>query len=159
MNSVFELRTMQEQDLDRVYAIDIISYPFAWTMGIFKGCLRVNYTCWVLEIDKNIQGYFIIQRIIDEAHLLNICVHPDYQGNGLGKVLLDKALLVAKQHKCTSMFLEVRPSNRAALNMYDHYGFCEIGRRNNYYPAKKGKEDAIVMAMELLSVSSLEMDW
>ena len=157
MRSTYPLRIMQEKDLLRVLAVDDVSYPFAWTLGIFKDCLRVNYACWVMEFEGEIQGYFVIHKIVDEAHLLNICIHPDLQGNGLGKMLLDKALLVATEIKCSSMFLEVRPSNKAALAIYDQYGFGEIGRRNNYYPAEKGREDAIVMAKELLI--DQDFDW
>jgi ribosomal-protein-alanine N-acetyltransferase len=81
-----------------------------------------------------------------ECHILNLCVHPQAQGNGLGKKLLTKLLLVARKHHADTAFLEVRPSNKIAITLYSNSGFNEVGMRRNYYPAKHGREDAIIMA-------------
>ena len=85
-----------------------------------------------------------------EAHLLNVCIAREYQGNGYGKRLIRRMIDVARWHRAERIFLEVRPSNTAAIALYDQLGFNEIGRRPNYYPGKRGREDAIVMAIELL---------
>ena len=82
--------------------------------------------------------------------MLNLCIHPEQQGAGLGRELLSHLLAQAAAGKVRSVFLEVRASNAAAIALYDTTGFNEIGRRRNYYPIDVGREDAIVMAKELL---------
>ena len=77
-------------------------------------------------------------------------VAPEEQGGGLGRRLMRRLIDLARWHRAERVFLEVRPSNPRAIALYDQLGFNEIGRRPNYYPAKRGREDAIVMAMELL---------
>ncbi|HKV65001.1 MAG TPA: GNAT family N-acetyltransferase, partial [Rhodanobacteraceae bacterium] len=81
---------------------------------------------------------------------LNVCVAPLHQGRGHGAYLLKRVLDLARWHHAERVFLEVRPSNELARAMYERAGFNEIGRRPGYYPARRGREDAIVMAMELL---------
>ena len=86
---------------------------------------------------------------VGEAHVLNICIDPDLQGTGHGRRLLRSLLKLARGHGAERVFLEVRPSNPNAIALYHDEGFNEIGRRPRYYPAKQGREDAIVMAIEL----------
>jgi ribosomal-protein-alanine N-acetyltransferase len=84
---------------------------------------------------------------VGEAHLLNLCVSPQEQNQGIGRKLLEHVISVAKSHADT-MFLEVRPTNTAAIFLYESVGFNEIGVRKGYYPAKNGREDAIMFALE-----------
>ncbi|TZF91259.1 ribosomal protein S18-alanine N-acetyltransferase [Cognatilysobacter lacus] len=147
---VASLRPMREQDVDGVFAVERRSYEFPWTAGIFRDCLRADYIAWVLDVDGAIAGYFLVSLAAGEAHVLNICVAPEHQGRGHGKRLLRALLHVARSRGAQRVFLEVRPSNRGAIAMYDKEGFNEIGRRPRYYPARDGREDAVVMAMELL---------
>ena len=86
-----------------------------------------------------------------EAHILNICVSPDAQGEGLGRRMLRRLIDAARWHRAERVYLEVRPSNPNAIALYDSEGFNEIARRPNYYPAHKGREDAVIMARELLA--------
>jgi ribosomal-protein-alanine N-acetyltransferase len=79
-----------------------------------------------------------------------VCVAKDHQGCGHGKRLMQRLIDLARWHRAERIFLEVRPSNERAIKLYDQLGFNEIGKRPNYYPAKRGREDAIVMALELL---------
>src|SRR5690554_7346897 len=144
------LRPMREQDLDAVMAIEHRAYPFPWTVGIFRDCLRVGYPAWVLRDDHGIFGYGVLSIAADEAHLLNVCVDPHRQGRGHGRRLLRALLRIARHEGAQRVFLEVRPSNPQALSLYQDEGFNEIGRRPRYYPARNGREDAIVMALELL---------
>uniref|UniRef100_A0A0U1PBG9 [Ribosomal protein bS18]-alanine N-acetyltransferase n=1 Tax=Mizugakiibacter sediminis TaxID=1475481 RepID=A0A0U1PBG9_9GAMM len=95
-------------------------------------------------------GYGILSVAAGEAHVLNVCVTPAEQGRGHGRRLLQRLIDLARWHGAERVFLEVRPSNAHAIAMYERAGFNEIGRRPNYYPAARGREDAIVMAMELL---------
>ncbi|MBB5014490.1 ribosomal protein S18-alanine N-acetyltransferase [Rehaibacterium terrae] len=148
--AVAELRPMREAEIELVAAIERRAYEFPWTAGIFRDCLRAGYECWVLALDGMPVGYGILSAAAGEAHVLNVCVAPEHQGRGLGRRLLHRLLELARWHRVERVFLEVRPSNPVAIGLYERAGFNEIGRRPNYYPAKGGREDAIVMAMELL---------
>lgn len=144
------LRPMREADVDAVYAVERRAYEFPWTAGIFRDCLRADYIAWVLDLGGAIAGYFLMSLAAGEAHVLNICVAPEQQGHGHGRRLLRSLLHLARSRGAQRVFLEVRPSNRHAIRLYEQEGFNEIGRRPRYYPARDGREDAIVMAMELL---------
>lgn len=144
------LRAMREDDLDAVVAIEQRAYPFPWTRGIFRDCLRAGYPAWLVEEAGVIAGYGVLSVAADEAHILNVCTAPEAQGRGHGRRLLRALVQLARGHGAQRLFLEVRPSNPQAIALYHAEGFNEIGRRPRYYPAKDGREDAIVMAMELL---------
>ena len=145
-----QMRMMQVDDLEAVAAIETVAYEFPWTLGIFRDCLRAGYECWVLQQGQEIIGYGILSVAAGEAHLLNACVTPSHQGHGHGRHLVKRMIELARWHRVQRIFLEVRPSNHAAVALYPTLGFNEIATRPNYYPAKHGREDAIVMAMELL---------
>src|SRR5580704_19250001 len=83
-----DIRSMQEADIARVLRIERLSYAFPWTEGIFRDCLRVNYTCRVAEIGVAIAGYGIMSVAAGEAHLLNLCIGEDYRRRGIGRRLL-----------------------------------------------------------------------
>jgi len=144
------LRPMREDDLDAVMVIERSAYPFPWTRGIFRDCLRAGYPAWVLEQGGRILGYAVLSIAAGEAHILNLCAAPDVQREGHGRRLLRALLQVARGRRAERVFLEVRPSNHAGIALYDSEGFNEIGRRPRYYPAIGGREDALVMALELL---------
>ena len=94
-------------------------------------------------------GYAVMSVAAGEANILNLCIHPNIQGQGLGRKLMEQLLMLARQQQADTVFLELRASNRAASSLYDAVGFNEMGVRQNYYPAKKGREDAILMAKVL----------
>ena len=144
------LRPMRESDLDEVMRIEVRAYPFPWTRGIFRDCLHAGYPMWLQERDGEIVGYGVLSIGVEEAHVLNLCTAPGNEGQGLGRRMLQALLRVARGFGSQRVFLEVRPSNPRAIALYRDEGFNEIGTRPNYYPAAKGREDAIVMAMELL---------
>lgn len=144
------LRPMREDDLDAVMAIELRAYPFPWSRGIFRDCLRADYPAWVLQReDDELIGYGVLSVAADEAHVLNLCTASQVQGRGHGRRLLLALLKVARARGVQRVFLEVRPSNGAAIALYVSEGFCEIGRRPRYYPAHAGREDALVMALDL----------
>ncbi len=145
------LRPMREADLDAVLEIELRAYPFPWTRGIFLDCLRADYPSWVLQRDGDIIGYGMLSLAAGEAHVLNVCTAPEEQGQGHGRRLLRALLQLVRARGAQRVFLEVRPSNTAAIALYHDEGFNEIGRRPRYYPAKHGREDALVMAKELFS--------
>lgn len=137
-------------DLDAVFAIEQAVYPHPWTRGNFVDSLASGYSAWTLHDGDELIGYFLIMLAVDEAHLLNVAVAAGRQGQGLGRYLLDKVAACARGLGAESVLLEVRPSNTRALAVYQRYGFAEIGRRKNYYPAHHGqREEAIVMRIAL----------
>ena len=144
------LRPMREDDLDTVMAIERRAYPFPWTRGILRDCLRAGYPAWVMEEGAEAIGYAVLSIAAAEAHILNLCTAPEMQGRGHGRYLLRALLELARGRGVQRVFLEVRPSNTHAVALYHGEGFNEIGRRPRYYPAASGREDAIVMALELL---------
>jgi len=144
------LRPMREEDLPAVHSIEARAYEFPWSVGIFRDCLRADYPSWVMYDQARIEGYFLMSIAAGEAHVLNVCVAPELQGQGHGRRLLQALIQVARGRGAERIFLEVRPSNLGAIRLYHREGFNEIGRRPRYYPARDGREDALVMAMELL---------
>ena len=155
MSAVFDYpteiyRLMTDHDLLTVLKIENKSYEFPWSQGIFHDCMRFGYSCWVTEVDYQVVGYAVMSLAVQECHILNICVDPDYQGQGIGRRFLQQLLMVAQARKADTAFLEVRPSNVPALSMYISEGFNEIGTRRDYYPAKIGREDAVILAKSLI---------
>lgn len=144
------LRALRESDLNAVMAIELRGYPFPWTRGIFIDCLRAGYPGLAMERDGLLIGYGVLSIAADEAHVLNICIDPLAQSRGLGRQLLRALVQLAADRGAQCVFLEVRPSNTPALALYHSEGFNEIGRRPRYYPAAQGREDAVVMAIELV---------
>ena len=144
-----DFRPMSEEDLEAVLHIEKSAYPFPWSRAIFQDCLRVGYCCWVMEQGEAITGYGVMSVAAGESHILNLCVQPESQGLGLGAVFLDYLLEIARKHKADTAFLEVRPSNDIARRLYQRAGFDDVGMRRNYYPAKDGREDAVIMARNL----------
>jgi ribosomal-protein-alanine N-acetyltransferase len=149
MSLEVSFRRMTHADLDAVLAIEWAAFSHPWTRRIFEDSLTA-YECWVMfEGDRQV-GHGVINVIVEEAHLLNITVHPDHQGRGLGLRLLTHLMQRSRERQALECFLEVRASNQAAYRLYERYGFNEIGRRRDYYPADGGREDALVMACSLL---------
>lgn len=140
---------MRENDLPAVMGVERAAYPHPWTEGIFRDCLRVGYACWVMERGDELIGHGVVSVAAGECHILNLCVHPDWQRRQLGRKMLRRLLAHARRSGADTAFLEVRASNRAALALYAAEGFCEIGVRRGYYPATRGREDAIVMGKPL----------
>jgi ribosomal-protein-alanine N-acetyltransferase len=143
------LRNMQETDLTDVIAIETLAYPFPWTLNIFRDCLRVGYSSGVLTRDDEVVGYGLMSVGAGEAHILNLCVHPSYQRRGYGRCMLEFLLEMANQRGAEAIFLEVRPSNTAAHQLYLQAGFSQIGVRQNYYPAHQGREAALILTRSL----------
>lgn len=142
-------RPMHGKDLGKVLDVEEFAYEFPWTESIFRDCMRVGYYCVVCEVDEEIVGHGIMSVGVGECHLLNICIHPDHQQNGLGTSMINYLLDVARWKKVKIAFLEVRVSNLGAHNLYFKLGFSEIGLRKNYYPGPQGREDALILTLEL----------
>lgn len=146
---LLHLRPMVELDLRQVLEIERAAYAFPWPMGIFRDCLRVGYCCWVLECPERVEAYGIMSVAAGEAHLLNLCVRQASQRRGLGRTLLRHLMELALERRADTMFLEVRPSNQAALKLYERMGFNAAGIRRGYYPALHRREDALILACHI----------
>jgi ribosomal-protein-alanine N-acetyltransferase len=145
----YQFRPMQMDDLDAVMAIEPHIYPYPWTRGNFSDSLSSGYSAWVLMANENIIGYALVMMVLDEAHLLNLSVAKTWQKQGLGRLLLEHMIQIAKNNKAANMFLEVRPSNISAIALYENMGFNEMAIRRGYYPAANGREDAVLMGLAL----------
>jgi ribosomal-protein-alanine N-acetyltransferase len=145
----YRIRQLEYADLPGVMEIEQRAYPFPWTLAIFQDCLRVGYCGNALVQDELLVGYSMLTHAADEAHLLNLCVDPRWQGLGLGRMLLEHAVQWAQQMGVDSMFLEVRPSNKAGITLYRKHGFRVVGERPDYYRAANGRENALIMKYDL----------
>jgi len=141
---------MTRDDLLNVVNIEQEANQFPWTSKNFEDSLKANNQAWVFVNDSDeIQGYTIVQKVVDETHLLNICVKPSAQGHGLGREILNHIIDFASSISSVFIVLEVRSSNQRAQQLYLQAGFNEMSVRKNYYPAKEGREDAVLMGMDL----------
>ena len=140
---------MREQDLDEVMAIESAIYTHPWTRGNFADSLHAGYECFTWRMNGELIGYFILMAAAGEAHLLNLSVAQQHQRRGHGSALLHEAIAIARRRGAKNIFLEVRPSNRGAQDLYVRFGFRRIAVRRDYYPAHFGREDALVFSLSL----------
>lgn len=139
------MRPMRAEDVDAVLFIERAAYPYPWTRGNFNDCLDSGYSCWVATLRNEIVGYSILMTGAGEGHVLNCCVAPAYQRRGYGRRLMVNLMASARHYGVECLFLEVRPSNGAAIALYQDLGYETVGLRRQYYPADEGREDALVM--------------
>lgn len=149
LNLRYQFRPMTEADLDAIMAIEPHIYSHPWSRGNFSDSLLSGYPAWVLLDGTKIIGYALMMLVLDEAHLLNLSIAKAYQKQGLGRLLLEHMIAIAKKHHAANMFLEVRPSNISAIALYENIGFNEMAIRRGYYPAHNGREDAVLMGLAL----------
>lgn len=151
-------RPLALEDLPTVLDIERQCHLSPWTEGIFTGCFRDDYHLLALELEHiGVVGYSVMALMYDEAHLLNLCVMPGWQGRGLARQLLRAALGQVVRAGMVRVILEVRVSNQVAQQLYQTEGFVLIGERPDYYPASSttpcGREKALVMALELPAIT------
>lgn len=142
-------RSMTAEDLDHVMAIENEVYAQPWTRGNFHDSLMAGYHCRIMELAGEVVGYSVISVGADEAHLLNLSIAAQWQRRGLGRELLKFMIGLAREFLAYKIYLEVRPSNLAGRALYAGAGFREIATRRDYYPGPGGREDAVVMELEL----------
>jgi ribosomal-protein-alanine N-acetyltransferase len=143
------MRAMRDADVPEVVAIERTSYQFPWSEGIFRDCLRVGYICRVSMLGRQVAGYGVMSVGAGEAHILNLCVGDAFRCRGLGQRLLTLLVERAAAAGMKEEFLEVRPSNTAAIRLYLANGFEQVGVRRGYYQAVGGREDATVLRLGL----------
>jgi ribosomal-protein-alanine N-acetyltransferase len=139
------IRPMRPTDVTDVAAIERASYQFPWSEGIFRDCLRVGYVCRVFTVAREVMAYGVMSFGAGEAHILNLCVAEAYRCRGVGKRMLASLIERATAAGMSEAFLEVRPSNTAAIRLYLSVGFEQVGMRRGYYQAASGREDAAVL--------------
>ncbi|MFW6021827.1 MAG: ribosomal protein S18-alanine N-acetyltransferase [Guyparkeria sp.] len=137
------------EDLPEIVAIEEAAHPYPWSEAIFEDCLRAGYRLDGAFDGGQLVGYSVVMAVLDEWHLLNLCVDPAVQRRGVGRFLLERLLESAVAAEARCLLLEVRAGNRAAIALYESAGFADIGHRKAYYPAPNGREDARVMRCEL----------
>ena len=138
---------MIPKDIEEILLIENKTYEFPWTKGNFLDSFNENYVRLVLRNSESmIIGYFILMKILNEGHLLNLTIRLDMQGQGYGKFMLNEIFNLTKKMNLKSIFLEVRKSNKNALAIYKYLGFKKISIRKGYYPKNKNiREDAVIM--------------
>lgn len=143
------VRTLAPEDVPAVLDIERQCYSHPWSESVFLDCFKANYRLWGVCHGGLLVGYGVVAYLVDEAHLLNICVHPNARGEGVGRYLLRHVVATSAHEGMSQLLLEVRVSNHAAIALYQHEGFHEIGQRPGYYPAANGREDARVLMLAL----------
>jgi ribosomal-protein-alanine N-acetyltransferase len=143
------LEPMRMEDVPEVLAAENEIYRHPWTRGNFVDSLRAGYQCWTYRKERELLGYFVLLIAAGEAHLLNLSVAGENQGRGHGRMLLSEIIRIARTQGARHVFLEVRPSNRAAQALYTRFGFSRIALRCGYYPAGADREDALVLRLAL----------
>ena len=144
-----EIRLVTAEDIPAILMIEEAAYDFPWTEGLLSDCLKPNYYFYVLTRNSRILTYGIMTCILNEAHILNLCVDPAFRRQGLGKTMLYHLLGEAESQEVHTVFLEVRKSNSPAQELYEGNGFNQIGERRGYYPGENGREDAMIYARQL----------
>ena len=149
LDSVVTYRRMGEADLAQIVAIEEAVHAHPWSRGNFADSMGAGYHCWVVERDSELVGYGVVTIAAAEAHLLNLSVAGAWQRRGIGAQLTRFFVKLARDYGAGKIHLEVRPSNAAARALYARAGFAEVGVRPDYYPAAGGREDAVIMELEL----------
>ena len=138
------------EHVDAVVQVEQRAYAHPWNRTNFLDALQSGYQAQMLVADDRLVGYFIAMQGVEEVHLLNITVAPEYQRQGWSRVMLDALTLWARGQSAQWLWLEVRVGNTRALHVYEAQGFTRVGLRKEYYPAGHGKrEDAAVMGLRL----------
>lgn len=143
------IRPFAESDLAAVLSVEQACTDFPWSMGQFQSSVKAGHFCQCLELDGQLVGFSIFSLVLDEACLLNIAVRPDCQAKGFGRQLLESGLAWCVSQGAQSCYLEVRLANQSAQGLYRAMGFQQVGKRKAYYPAERGREDALIMSRAL----------
>jgi ribosomal-protein-alanine N-acetyltransferase len=144
----FVFEALRDEDLDEVVEIEKQSFPTPWSRALFAEELRQGSICtWIKARDprgsQRVAAYMGFWKAVDEAHITNLAVRPEWRRKGLGRQLALRVLDEAKSLGCLRATLEVRPSNAAALGLYESLGFSGVALRPKYYP--DNEEDALIM--------------
>lgn len=146
---MMKISTLKQSDLATAFLIEKLSHDFPWSERVFYGNQGERYYNLKISLNNQIIGFAITQCVLDEATLFNIAIHPDYQGQGYGRLLMEHLIQDLTKKNIMTLWLEVRASNLSALRLYEKMSFHEVTVRKDYYPAKNGREDALILALTL----------
>ncbi|NUZ12527.1 ribosomal protein S18-alanine N-acetyltransferase [Pseudoalteromonas sp. McH1-7] len=138
--------------LEKIMQVERACHAFPWTEKTMQSCLHGRYFNACLADEQTLIGFYIAERAGPDLTLMDICIHPEHQGRGYAKLLMEALLARADALQAENIFLEVRASNVAAISLYQHFGFVEMGLRKHYYPSTDGREDAVLMALPMLTL-------
>lgn len=143
------ISALTEADFIDAYTIEKLSHPIPWSEQTFRSNQGEHYLNRKIAVNHQLAGFAICQTVLDEATLFNIAIAPQFRQQGLAKQLLNHLLEELENKNIKILWLEVRESNTAAINLYQNLGFNELTIRKNYYPTKDGREDALIMAYNI----------
>lgn len=142
------IRRMNEEDVPSVVAIEKTSFSLPWSETSFLNEIRKQHAISrVAVLNDTVVGYICAESVMDEGHILNLGIHPQYRKKGIATALVENILEDLKVRACRFLYLEVRASNFAAKKLYRSFGFALVGTRKNYYVAPI--EDAVIMMLEI----------
>lgn len=137
------IRSARAEDAACFASLEARAVSHPWSERQYSESI-VSHHCHALEVDGVVRGCLVFTRVLDDVELLGLVIDPEFQGRGLGRMLMDY-LLNTNHGLASRIFLEVRAGNRGAIHLYTRMGFTEQGRRKHYYPAENGREDALIM--------------
>lgn len=135
-------------DIDGVMVVERLSFPTTWSRQAFLHEITANRHAryFIARVGRQVVGYGGMWLILDEAHVTNVAVHPDWRGRHIGEALMRALIRCARSYGITRMTLEVRVSNQVAQNLYTKLGFRPAGIRKGYYTDTR--EDALIMWLD-----------
>lgn len=151
IDMAYKIESCQLSDIHELLLIEAQCHAFPWSKGNFISCFSSGYVVRKILIKRKVVGFYVAHNLprIQESTLMDICVLPSYQGKGIGGLLIQDMLALLKQDNICTIFLEVRASNKPAIALYENYNFVINGVRKDYYPSENGREDAILMMLDL----------
>ena len=141
------IRRAGKQDIPSIIEIEKVSFSDPWDKKLFLDAIdSENKYLMVADLGGKIEGYIVLEKVLDEGHITDLAVGGEYRKKGVASELVNDALALARGMDIKEIFLEVRESNEAAKKLYSKFGFREIGKRKGYYP--KANETALVLSLK-----------
>ncbi len=143
------IRPMVQLDVVQVLELEHAGHAFPWSEQIFRDCIDVGYTCSVMLKDHQMVAFSVMSMAAGEAHILNVTVSPHTRRQGFGRQMMHFLIDKARRNHNFRALLEVRMSNSPAIALYKGLGFYLVSVRKDYYPDENGREDALVLGIDL----------
>ena len=141
------LTEMKQEHVAQVAALEKICFSDPWSENSVAYELTNKLAYWLVALEGDtVAGYIGSQTVMEETDMMNVAVHPDYRRKGIAEALVNGLVEALKEQGSHCLTLEVRASNEPAKKLYEKLGFCQIGRRPNYY--RNPREDALILRKE-----------
>ena len=136
---------MELSDIEDILVVEKLSFSIPWSRDSFeKEIVDNNLAIYlVAKVNEKAVGYIGMWKVLNEAHITNVAVHPEFRHQGIGDQLVSELLSLCEKENIDLVTLEVRKSNQNAIKLYEKHGFVAEGIRKAYY--QDNKEDAIIM--------------